>query len=211
MTEFLSIYIPLLGFPDGSDGKESACNGGDLGSIPGSGRSLGGGHGNPLEFSCPENSHGWRSLAGYNSWGCKELDMTERLSTHTYTYIPYPFENLIQIDFLPEKVHTQIMYKIFLYNSRVPGLLKAYLWTDWEFIDYRIRTLMDPICPKLQRNVSVVGRSIDSGARFSEFKFKFSLTSCVTLGKSLNFVPQFSHLYIMGIIVVSISQNCHED
>ena len=45
MTEFLSIYIPLLGFPDGSDGKESACNGGDLGSIPGSGRSLGGGHG----------------------------------------------------------------------------------------------------------------------------------------------------------------------
>ena len=51
---------------------------------------------------------------------------------------------------------------------------------------------MDPICPKLRRNVSVVGRSIDSGARFSEFKFKLSLTSCVTLGKLLNFVPQFS-------------------
>ena len=67
----------VQGFPDGSDGKESACSGGDLGSIPGSGRSLGGGHGNPLQYSCPENSHGWRSLAGYNSWGCKELDMTE--------------------------------------------------------------------------------------------------------------------------------------
>ena len=92
------------------------------------------------------------------------------------------------------------MYKIFLYNfSRVPGLLKACLWTDWEFIDYRIRSHMDPICPKLRRNVSVVGRSIDSGARFSEFKFKLSLTSCVTLGKLLNFVPQFSHLYIMGV------------
>ena len=39
----------FLGFPGGSDGKESACNVGDLGSIPGLGRSPGGGHGNPLE------------------------------------------------------------------------------------------------------------------------------------------------------------------
>ena len=44
-----------LGFPDGSDSKESACNVGDLGSIPGSGRPPGGGHGNPLQYSCPEN------------------------------------------------------------------------------------------------------------------------------------------------------------
>ena len=43
------------GFPGGSDGKESACNVGDLGSIPGSGRSPGGGHGNPLQYSCLEN------------------------------------------------------------------------------------------------------------------------------------------------------------
>ena len=46
----------LCGFPVGSDGKESACNVGDLGSIPGSGRSLGGGHGNLLQYSCLENS-----------------------------------------------------------------------------------------------------------------------------------------------------------
>ena len=39
----------------GSDGKESACNAGDLGSIPGSGRSPGGGHGHPLQYSCLEN------------------------------------------------------------------------------------------------------------------------------------------------------------
>ena len=43
------------GFPGGSGGKESACNAGDLGSIPELGRSLGGGHGNPLQFSCLEN------------------------------------------------------------------------------------------------------------------------------------------------------------
>ena len=46
---------PTLGFPGGSDGKESACNVGDLDSIPGLGRSPGGGHGNPLQCSCPEN------------------------------------------------------------------------------------------------------------------------------------------------------------
>ena len=45
-----------LGFPDGSDGKESACNSGDLGLIPGSETSPGEGNGNPLQYSCLENS-----------------------------------------------------------------------------------------------------------------------------------------------------------
>ena len=45
-----------MGFPDGSDSKESACNAGDLGSIPGLGRSPGEGNGYPLQYSCPENS-----------------------------------------------------------------------------------------------------------------------------------------------------------
>ena len=44
-----------MGFPGGSDGKESTCNAGDLGSIPGLRRSPGGGHGNPLQYSCLEN------------------------------------------------------------------------------------------------------------------------------------------------------------
>ena len=65
--------IPVsLGFPGGSDGKESAYNVGDLGSIPGLGRSPGGGHGNPLHYSCLENPHGQRSLVGYSPWGGKE-------------------------------------------------------------------------------------------------------------------------------------------
>ena len=49
-----------------SHSKESACNVGDLGSIPGLGGSSGGGHGNPLQYSCIENPHGQRSLAGYS-------------------------------------------------------------------------------------------------------------------------------------------------
>ena len=60
---------------------KSACNAGNLGSIPGLGRSPGGGHGNLLQYSCLENPHGQRSLAGYSPWGCKESDMTEWLST----------------------------------------------------------------------------------------------------------------------------------
>ena len=48
-------FAMLLDFPGGSDGKESACNAGDPGSIPGAGRSPGGGHGHPLQYS-------WASL-----------------------------------------------------------------------------------------------------------------------------------------------------
>ena len=49
--------------------------------IPGLGRSLGRGHGNPLQYSCLEDPHGQRSLVGYSPWGSKELDMTAQLST----------------------------------------------------------------------------------------------------------------------------------
>ena len=64
------------GFPSSSDGKESACNAGDAGLIPGSGRSPAGGHGNPLLF-LPGKSHGQRSLAGCSPQRCKEMDNTE--------------------------------------------------------------------------------------------------------------------------------------
>ena len=69
-----------MGLPGSSDGKESACNGGDLGLIPGIERSPGGANGNPLQYSCLENPHGQKSLAGPSPWGCKESDMTEQLS-----------------------------------------------------------------------------------------------------------------------------------
>ena len=45
-----------MGFLSGSDSKETACNAGDMGSIPGLGRSPGEGNGNPLQYSCLENS-----------------------------------------------------------------------------------------------------------------------------------------------------------
>ena len=67
----------ILGLPGGSGSKESTCNVGDLSSIPGLGRFPGGGHGNPLQYSCLENPLGQRSLAGYSPWGQKESDMTK--------------------------------------------------------------------------------------------------------------------------------------
>ena len=63
----------FLGFPCGSTGKESTCNAGDLGSIPGFGRFPGEGKGHPLQYSGLENSMD-------SPWGRKESDTTEWLS-----------------------------------------------------------------------------------------------------------------------------------
>ena len=60
------------GFPGDSDGKESTCNVGDLDLIPRLRRLLGGGHGNPLQYSCLENPNGQRSLAGCSIWSHKK-------------------------------------------------------------------------------------------------------------------------------------------
>ena len=82
------------GFPGGSDGKESACHVGDPGSIP----ELafpGGGHNNPVQYSCLENPHEQRNLVGYSPQSHKKPDMTEQLSTaqHVLKKPPNYFHN----------------------------------------------------------------------------------------------------------------------
>ena len=78
--------LNILVLRDGSEGKVSACNAGDLGLIPRSGRSPGEGNGNPLQYSCLENP-----MDG-EAWDPKELDTTERLHFHFpavfFLYIP---------------------------------------------------------------------------------------------------------------------------
>ena len=64
-------------FPGYSDGKESACHAGDIGSIPRLARSPGGGHGNPLQYSGRENLIGRGAWQATVLWGCKELDTAE--------------------------------------------------------------------------------------------------------------------------------------
>ena len=71
--------MTIMSFPNGLVGKESTCNAegtGDMDSVPGWGRFPGGGHGNPLQYSCLENPHGQRSLVGYSSRVLRELDTT---------------------------------------------------------------------------------------------------------------------------------------
>ena len=70
-------HSSILDFPDASDGKESTCNSGNLSSIPGLGRSPGGGNGNPLQYSCLENHHRGAWLATVHV--VAESNMTESL------------------------------------------------------------------------------------------------------------------------------------
>ena len=83
---FLFCISGLLGFPGGSDGKESTCNAGELGSLPRLGRSPGEGNGNPLQYSCLENlldgGAWWATVHG----GHKESDMTERLHSLSFLF-----------------------------------------------------------------------------------------------------------------------------
>ena len=75
---FLIFILYWSGFPGGSDGKESASNAGNPGSIPGSGRSPG--KGNGYSSIVVEELHGERSLEGYSPRGRKEADMIEWLT-----------------------------------------------------------------------------------------------------------------------------------
>ena len=88
--------VTFRDFSGGSEVKASACNAGDLGSIPGLGRTPGEGNGNPLQYSCLENP-----MDRGDWWvarGRKESDMTERLHFH--------FQDLSQLLFMKEKWHT---------------------------------------------------------------------------------------------------------
>ena len=99
-----------------------------LGSIPGLGRSPGGGHGNQLWYSCLENPHGQRSLTGYSPWGRKESDTIEQLSTGQHIMWPYgyPWRRKWQPTpvFLPGELHGQ---RLPCLQATVHGVAKC--WT----------------------------------------------------------------------------------
>ena len=99
-------------------GKASACNAGDRGSIPGSGRSPGEGNGNPLLVLLPRKVHGWRSLVGYSPWGRKESDRTERLHSLTslnhilQLFLSFSVLGIIHLLLSREARHSVLLYHI---------------------------------------------------------------------------------------------------
>ena len=72
------------GFPGGSVVKKPPANAGDLGSIPGLGRSPGEGNGNPLQYSCLGNPMGIRSLAGHSPWDTRHSSQKRRIYTSLF-------------------------------------------------------------------------------------------------------------------------------
>ena len=120
----------------GSDGKASTCDAGDLGLIPGSGRSPGEGNGNPLQYSGLETSPGWRNLVGYSRWDCKELDTIEQL--HFLTFLLYLWE-------IPHLIYWASMYG-------TPAMCQALLLSAGN----SMMNKTDQICP--QRADILVGK-----------------------------------------------------
>ena len=81
----LGVSLWLCDFPGGPDGKASDCNAGDLGSIPGSGKSPGGGHSNPLQYSCLENPTDRGAWQATQSMGSQRVGHDWVTNTHTVT------------------------------------------------------------------------------------------------------------------------------
>ena len=111
-------------FPGGAEVKVSACSVGDLGSIPGLGRSPGGGHANALQESCLENPDGPRSLVGYSPRGCKESDMTGRLSTAQGRLCGW----VLQLRGSCQILNSHVI-------PRQKHLGSPILWCGWEFLE----------------------------------------------------------------------------
>ena len=86
-----TLHLISPSFPGGSEGKVSACNVGDPGSIPGLGRSPGEGNGQSTPVLLPGKSHGQRSLVGYSPWGCKESDTTEQLHFLSFSFFLFTY------------------------------------------------------------------------------------------------------------------------
>ena len=86
MIRTIWFFEDSIEIPGGASDKKPPANLGDaqeVGSIPGLKRSPGVRNGNPFQYSCLENFHEQKSLAGYGPRSCKVLDMTERLNTNT--------------------------------------------------------------------------------------------------------------------------------
>ena len=135
------------GFPDGSDGNESACNAGDQVQILG--------WEDPLEKGMATHSsilawrNPWKSLAGYSPWGCKESDMTERLTLQALLW----FLNVCRVLFVPlfhrsHTLHSHCLHPTHSTRSFSPQspFCKSLLLWSTEMVTSHLRLVMSIFC-----------------------------------------------------------------
>ena len=118
----------LLCFPGVSGGEESACNVGDLVSIPGLGRSPGGGHDNPLQCSCLENPMdrgGWRATVQ----GLERVSSTARFCHLPWNEL-FPPENLNFLNFWNSKTTWFLYYVPLQHKTHYPASPREVFWQD---------------------------------------------------------------------------------
>ena len=126
--------------------KNLPANAGDAGSIPGLGRSPGGGHGNSLQYSCLENPHGQRSLVGYSPWGRTGSGMTENLRVPQHKLDEH-YTNSSHFRFITEhftvmfySIKTQIMVaKIFYFKCQ--SFKQNFRYLSQQYQEWRNRHL----------------------------------------------------------------------
>ena len=118
----------MLSFPGGSDGKDSTCNAGDLSSIPGLGRSPGGGHGNPLQCSCLENP------MDRGAWQAPQRVRHDWVTEHSTTQlIYYIWSVFLHIAKEFSKVILLISHPIAVFES--PSGFRLYL-NSWGYFHF---------------------------------------------------------------------------
>ena len=143
--------LSCTGFPGGSDGEESACNKEDLGSIPELGRSPGGEHGNPFQYSCLENPHGQMNLVGSSTWGCRVRQdwatKNRKIKLHHLSKLEFLHvknQDINSISFLSEceesllrqwsKIGHILWVSATTYRGSPANSKLLSLWAEWSFL-----------------------------------------------------------------------------
>ena len=112
MEVFYLVFSDTVGFPGGSVVKNPSASAGDVGSIPVSGRSPGGGNGNPLQYSCLEKLHGQRSLVGYSPWGRTRLGTNTNKHNRYGSHQPLLLARHLKCDFYKWRAESLCLFGV---------------------------------------------------------------------------------------------------